>query len=74
MLDQRFTHTLRRSELCGKKIKSEDDVLHLSGERLPTFNGKLSKRESELLLSYLTVPYLRIPLVLSFFSQVCSAV
>ena len=55
--------------MCGKKIRSEDDVLHLTKENLPTFNGKLSRRESELLLSYLTVPYLRIPLVLNFFAQ-----
>jgi hypothetical protein len=30
---------------------------------LPTFGGRLSARQAELLLSYLTVPYLRIPLV-----------
>ena len=46
---------------------TEDDVLHV--EKLPTFNGRISKRESELLMSYLTVPYLRIPLVLNFFAQ-----
>jgi hypothetical protein len=57
------------SELCGKKIRSEDDVLHLTKDHLPTFNGKISRRESELLLSYLTVPYLRIPLVMNFFAQ-----
>ena len=45
---------------------SEDDVLHIKS--LPTFDDVLSQRESELLLSYLTVPYLRIPLVLNFFA------
>ena len=29
---------------------------------------KLGQRDSELLLSYLTVPYIRIPLVLTFFT------
>jgi hypothetical protein len=47
-------------------IKSEDDLLHI--RPLPTFNGTLTQRDSELLLSYLTVPYLRIPLILGFFS------
>ncbi len=54
------------SALCGKKIRSEDDVLHVVP--LPTFDGRLSQRDSELLISYLTVPYLRIPLVLWFFA------
>lgn len=36
---------------------------------LPEFNGALSQRDSELLLSYLTVPYIRLPLVLNFFAQ-----
>eukprot|EP01060_Flectonema_neradi_P006280 TRINITY_DN1420_c0_g1_i1.p1 TRINITY_DN1420_c0_g1~~TRINITY_DN1420_c0_g1_i1.p1 ORF type:complete len:4698 (+),score=1051.93 TRINITY_DN1420_c0_g1_i1:123-14216(+) len=44
----------------------EDDILHIKS--LPTFEDVLSQRESELLLSYLTVPYLRIPLVLNFFA------
>ena len=44
-------------------------MLYVENKHLPTFGGKLSTRESELLLSYLTVPYLRIPLVLSFFAS-----
>jgi hypothetical protein len=32
-------------------------VLHVPNDKLPIFNGRLSKRNSELLLSYLTVPY-----------------
>jgi len=47
-------------------VQNEDDVLHL--RVLPNFNKKLSARDSELLISYLTVPYLRIPLLLRFFS------
>jgi hypothetical protein len=45
---------------------SEDDILHATN--LPTFNGTISREESEQLLSYLTVDYVRIPLVISFFA------
>ena len=31
--------------------------------------GKLSQSSSELLLSFLTVPYIRIPLVINFFAS-----
>ena len=44
---------------------TEDDVLHI--RHLPDFDATLRARDSELLLQYLTVPYLRIPLVLEFF-------
>jgi len=54
------------SEVCGQEVITEDDVLHL--RTLPDF-GSLSQRDSELLISYLTVPYLRIPLVLGFFAN-----
>ena len=46
---------------------SEDDVLHC--DRLPTFGETLSRSESELLMSYLTVDYMRIPLVIGFFAN-----
>jgi hypothetical protein len=55
------------SSLVGSKIKEEEDVLHVL--TLPSFDNKLSKRHCELLVSYLTAPYLRIPLLLSFFAQ-----
>ena len=45
---------------------TEDDILHATN--LPTFNNSLSREESEVLLSYLTVEYARIPLVLEFFA------
>jgi len=68
-----FTNTTRApasgadpSALCGKKIRCEDDVLHV--KPLPDFGERLSQRDSELLVSYLTTPYLRIPLVLWFFA------
>jgi hypothetical protein len=37
-------------------------------QNLPSFDDALGQRDSELLISYLTVPYLRIPLVMTFFS------
>ena len=46
-------------------VATEDDVLHL--RQLPDFDGHLRPSRAELLLQYLTVPYLRIPLVLDFF-------
>lgn len=46
---------------------SEDDVLHAAS--LPTFGDTISHEESELLMSYLTVDYVRLPLVLSFFAS-----
>lgn len=51
-------------------IKTEDDVIYRPN--LPTFEDKygqvLNQRDSELLISYLTVPYIRLPLLLTFFS------
>lgn len=54
-------------------ISNELDVLHIP--TLPafadddgSFSVALGQRDSEMLLSYLTVPYIRIPLVLSFFA------
>jgi hypothetical protein len=48
------------------EIKTEDDVLHI--KNLPSFKDCIGQQDAELLLSYLTVPYLRIPLVLSLFA------
>jgi hypothetical protein len=55
------------SNLAESLIETEDDVLHV--RHLPDFDGRLSARQSELLLQYLTVPYMRIPLVLQFFAD-----
>ncbi|CAE8611402.1 unnamed protein product, partial [Polarella glacialis] len=51
----------------GCDVKTEDDVLFL--KQLPSFNGALGPADSELLLTYLTAPYLRIPLLLGFFTD-----
>ena len=48
------------------EINTEDDVLHI--KNLPNFKDCLGQQDCELLLSYLTVPYLRIPLIISLFS------
>ena len=55
------------STICGESINSEEDVLHVKD--LPTFDGKLSQSSTELLISFLTVPYIRIPLVINFFAS-----
>ena len=59
----------------GRAIEGEDDVLELpatahgSGPSLQhTFDRRISDREAELLLTYLTAPYVRIPLLLAFFT------
>eukprot|EP00466_Bigelowiella_natans_P001199 jgi/Bigna1/76726/fgenesh1_pg.43_\ len=44
---------------------TEDDVIH--HRRMPSFDNTLSDQDSEALLTFLTVPYLRIPLVMDFF-------
>jgi len=49
-----------------KPVETEDDVLHVSS--LPDFEGALNEQDTELLISYLTAPYIRIPLVLTFFA------
>lgn len=41
-------------------------MLHI--KVLPDFEGKLTQSSVELLVSYLTAPYLRIPLILNFFA------
>lgn len=51
----------------GIEYPSEDDVLHC--DSLPTFNNTLSREEAEQLMSYLTVDYVRVPLVLGFFAS-----
>lgn len=55
------------SAIIEKPRPSEDDVLHST--KLPKFGDTLRREESETLCSYLSVPYARIPLVLSFFAS-----
>lgn len=51
----------------GEHIENESDVLHIP--KLPTFDGTLGQADAELLISFLTVPYLRMPLVVQFFAS-----
>ncbi|OTN67685.1 Uncharacterized protein PKNOH_S05393500 [Plasmodium knowlesi] len=46
-------------------IENELDVLYVND--LPFFHPSLNLRDVEILLQYLTVPYIRIPLILEFF-------
>jgi hypothetical protein len=55
------------SILIGERVDTEDDILHI--RNLPDFDGSLGARDSELMLQYLTAPYMRIPLILKFFSS-----
>jgi hypothetical protein len=55
------------TKLIGAPLPSEDDVLH--ADALPDFGQTLSREETEQLLAYLTVNYIRVPLVLGFFAS-----
>lgn len=55
------------SILLGERVDTEDDILHIM--KLPDFDGTLGAKDCELMLQYLTAPYLRIPLLLTFFSN-----
>ena len=49
------------------EVLAEDDLLHIKS--IPAGEGDiLGQRDAELLFSFLTVPYMRIPLVLRFFA------
>ncbi|KAJ9467248.1 Vacuolar protein sorting-associated protein 27 [Diplonema papillatum] len=52
--------------LDDEAVSTEDDVLYV--HKLPTFGGTLSASACEMLLSFLTAPNLRIPLLLTFFA------
>jgi hypothetical protein len=51
----------------GERVDTEDDILHI--RNLPDFDGTLGARDCELMLQYLIAPYMRIPLLLNFFSN-----
>ncbi|EEQ97586.1 hypothetical protein Pmar_PMAR028393 [Perkinsus marinus ATCC 50983] len=57
------------STLCdgNEETHSEEDVLYL--KHLPDFDGALSPSQIERILAILTAPYVRIPLLLAFFSD-----
>lgn len=53
------------SELLDCDVETEEDILHV--RHLPDYDGAINAQSLELLSTYLLAPYLRIPLVLSFF-------
>jgi hypothetical protein len=57
------------SVLIERESATEEDVLHVESSNLPKFDDTLSNEESEQLMSYLTVPYMRLPLVSGFFAS-----
>ena len=57
---------LTRSQHTKTPVRTEDDLLYM--RTLPSFNETLRPSDSEALLSFLTVPYIRLPLVLAFFT------
>ena len=44
-------------------------MLHLESKELPTFGNILTPSDSERFVQFLTVPYIRIPLILDFFAN-----
>ena len=48
-------------------VKNNGDVAQEKNQ--PDFNKKLTQSACELLVSYLTAPYIRIPLILQFFAR-----
>ncbi len=50
-------------------MSNEDDILHLDNTELPTFGNVLTPSDSERFVQFLTVPYIRIPLILDFFAN-----
>jgi len=50
-------------------VENEDDVLCLTKEELPSFGNVMSPSDAERFIQFLTVPYIRIPLILDFFAN-----
>ena len=55
------------SAVAGEAVEREEDVLHIL--HLPSFSGTLPPSDVERLIQMLTVPYLRIPLILAFLAD-----
>lgn len=55
------------SIVADAEVNAEDDVLHLT--TLPSFSHTLAPSDSERLIQMLTVPYIRIPLILAFLAD-----
>ena len=55
------------SFLVGERVDTEDDILFV--KNLPDFDETMGASDCELMLQYLTAPYIRVPLLLNFFSN-----
>ena len=67
-LDELCKSLDRKKAKWHKKIDQDGESSAMT-QKASRKQAHLSQRDSELLLSYLTVPYLRMPLVLTFFSS-----
>jgi len=65
--DDKALSSASPSLLTDTDVRTEDDILFL--KTLPDFNGALPPADVELLLTYLTAPYIRVPLILGFFTD-----
>ena len=65
---QHHATLVRRSKATGARAETAQHALPREGSA-DAKQSSLSQRDSELLLSFLTVPYIRMPLVLQFFSS-----
>lgn len=60
-------HSAARPQTYANGCTTEDDLLH--APNLPSFGDKVEAEAAERLLSFLTVPYMRIPLVCAWFAD-----
>jgi hypothetical protein len=61
------SHADPSSIVHGETIATEDDALHI--RTLPVLAPGLTEEDTEVLVQYLTAPYVRVPLILGFFAD-----
>ena len=59
-------HTICVTEVPPENSLTEDDILH--AEKLEDFKGSITQEDAELLFQFLTVPYARQSLMMTFFA------
>ena len=69
MVNSLFTQNACIARSKPVSVVNEDDVLHLDNNELPSFGNVLTPSDSERFVQFLTVPYIRIPLILDFFAN-----
>ena len=65
--EPQMPHSAARPQTYANGCITEDDLLHAPS--LPSFGDKVEAEAAERLLSFLTVPYMRIPLVCAWFAD-----